>query len=91
MDNIEKFMQLFSEFQLVLVPKQERKKQTATVSKNSKTISELQKSLKRLEREYKLAVKSFKANKITKQDLHEFEWRLFEIQEEIKRVENGEL
>lgn len=87
MDNIDKFLDLFSEFELVVVPKQERRKQSEKVETNQQSKANLKKALKRLEKEYKQALKSFKANKISKAELYEFEWRLFELQEEIKRID----
>jgi len=90
MDNIDKFLNLFSDFDLLVVPKQERQKQTAKVNHVVSEKVNLQKALKRLEKEYKLAVKSFKANKLSKSDLHDFEWRIFELREEIRRLEDME-
>ena len=72
MSKIEQFVELFSEFDLEVVLTREIR-QTANISTSDKTVSDLNKSLKRLEKEYKQAVKSFKANKITKHELYEFE------------------
>jgi len=43
--------------------------------------------LKRLTQEYKRAQRSFKHNKISRQELFDFEWRIFELKEEIRRIE----
>jgi hypothetical protein len=92
MDKIEKFVTLFSEFDLVIEHrrKDEPKKKNAasyTDSTASKTANDLRKKLNRLTREYKQAQKSFKNNKISRQELFDFEWRIFEIQEELKRID----
>lgn len=93
MDNIDKFLDLFSDFEMVVIPKEDRRKKLQEVEKEPlyKSKAGLKKALKRLEREYKQALKSYKVNKISKNELYEFEWRIFELQEEIKRMEqNGE-
>ena len=90
MDNIDKFLELFSDFELVIVPKQERKREPAPVESLQKTKASLKKALKRLEREYKQALRSFKMNKISKSEPYEFEWRIFEIQEELNKLDSNE-
>lgn len=91
MDNVDKFLNMFSDFDLVVVPKHERRKPVAeAIRYDGETKANLKKALKRLEKEYKQALRSFKANKITKSELYDFEWRIFELQEEIKRLERGE-
>ena len=89
MDNIDKFLDLFADFEMVVVPKADRRKKLQEVeqSHQPKSKAGLQKALKRLEREYKQALKSYKVNKISKNELYEFELRIFELQEEIKRME----
>ena len=90
MDNVDKFLNLFSEFELVVEPRRRTtdvKPTRVTEITSNKTKTDLKKALKRLTREYKQAQKSFKANKISKQELFDFEWRLFEIQEEIRKIE----
>mgnify|MGYP000347567160 CR=1 FL=1 len=47
--------------------------------------------LNRLTKEYKQARRSFKHNKISRQELFDFEWRLFEINDEISKLERGDL
>lgn len=85
METIDKFVQLFDGFDLIITPKQE-KKHFEPIDKSQKTQVGLSKVLKRLEKEYKQAVKSFKLNKITRNELFDFEWRIFEIREELKRL-----
>jgi len=92
MSNTDKFLQLFSDFDMVVVEKTVNKpkktiKATSSINANQ-TRSELKKALKRLTEEYSRARKSFKQNKLSRQELFDFEWRLFEIQEEINRLDD---
>jgi hypothetical protein len=89
MDNIDKFLTLFSDFNLTIEPKG-RVQTKSNPSNSKKTSSDLKKTLNRLTREYKQAQKSFKHNKITRQELFDFEWRIFEIQEELKKLEDND-
>jgi len=95
MGKVDKFASLFSDFDLVIKPRSERPVEKPAPSKvkiesTQKAKAELKKTLKRLNREYNQAKKAFKLNKMSKQDLFDFEWRIFEIQEEIKRLEDEE-
>jgi hypothetical protein len=94
MEKVDKFVSLFSGFDLIIKPRLERsldEQPTKVKIENKQSAkSELKKALKRLNREYSNAKKAFKTNKISKQDLFDFEWRIFEIQEEIKRLEDDE-
>jgi septal ring factor EnvC (AmiA/AmiB activator) len=94
MGKVDKFASLFSGFDLVIKPRSERPIDEAPtrvkIESKQHAKSELKKTLKRLNREYSSAKKAFKMNKISKQDLFDFEWRIFEIQEEIKRLEDEE-
>lgn len=91
MSKVEKFLMLFSEFDMLV---QEKKAETPKKSKAidnvqvDQTKAELKKALKRLTEEYNRAKKSFKHNKLSRQELFDFEWRLFELQEEIKRLDD---
>jgi predicted nucleotidyltransferase len=88
MDNVDKFLDLFSDFEMIVISKEDRRNRVETkVEPEHKTKADLKKALKRLEREYKHALKSHKINKISKGELYEFEWRIFELQEEIKKME----
>jgi len=91
MDSVDKFMDLFADFDMVVKPRRREtdQKPFKPTVKDHKSKSDLKKALKRLTREYKKAQKSFKANKINRQELFDFEWRIFEIQEEIKKLEEG--
>jgi len=91
MDNIDKFLDLFSDFNLIIEPRDQQIKKKAGVNldlASNKSVADLKKTLTRLTKEYKQAQRSFKHNKITRQELFDFEWRIFEIQEELKRIED---
>jgi tRNA A22 N-methylase len=92
MSTTEKFLMLFSDFEMIVVEKTNEvkidKSNTHHSIGNNQTKSELKKVLKRLTEEYNRAKKSFKQNKLSRQELFDFEWRLFEIQEEIKRLDD---
>jgi hypothetical protein len=94
MGNTEKFLMLFSDFDMIVVEKstQNEKKPTRIVPNTTtgQTKAELKKALKRLTEEYNRAKRSFKQNKLSRQELFDFEWRLFELQEEIKRLDDEE-
>jgi hypothetical protein len=92
MSKVEKFLMLFSEFNMIVEEKievQSRPKTTDSIQIDQ-TKSELKKVLKRLTEEYNRAKKSFRHNKLSRQELFDFEWRLFEIQEEIKKLDDEE-
>ena len=92
MSKVEKFLMLFSEFNMIVEEKievQNRPKATDSIQIDQ-TKSELKKVLKLLTEEYNRAKKSFKHNKLSRQELFDFEWRLFEIQEEIKKLDDEE-
>jgi hypothetical protein len=96
MDNIEKFKLLFSDFDLKIIAKASGPEKTKTLESNDynnsdqKSKSDLKKTFNRLTKEYKAAQRSFKHNKISRQELFDFEWRLFEIQEELRKIEDKE-
>ena len=92
MDNVDKFLALFSEFDMVVVPKKRTtepkdKGFNVTTDQAGQAKSNLKKELRRLTQEYKRARRSFKNNRISKQELFDFEWRIHELQEEIKRID----
>ncbi len=89
METIDKFISLFSEFNLVIEPKMTRpaKPNNSTNTNPRKSIADLKKKLDRLTKEYKQAQRSFKHNKITRQELFNFEWRIFEIQEDLNYLQ----
>jgi|TARA_B110000977_G_C10792555_1_gene383009 hypothetical protein len=97
MDNVNKFLALFSEFDMVVTPKKQIKQRAletikkpefnVTIDQATIAKADLEKELRRLVQEYKKARKSFKHGKISKQELFDFEWRIFELQEEIRRID----
>lgn len=94
MSNIDKFLTLFSQFDMIVEPKQKKplRQKTIVPQAAAKTgIADLKKALKRLTQEYKRAQKAFRHNKISRQELFDFEWRLFEIRDEISKLESGDL
>lgn len=91
MSNVEKFLMLFSEFDMLVEEKTAHTPKKSRATDNiqvGQTKAELKKALKRLTEEYNRAKKSFKHNKLSRQELFDFEWRLFELQEEIKRLDD---
>lgn len=97
METIDKFISLFSEFNLVieLITPQNTKPNNTNNTNPRTSIIDLKKKLGRLTKEYKQAQHSFKNNKITRQELFDFEWRIFEIQEDLNYLQgqgdNGEI
>jgi hypothetical protein len=95
MNNVDKFLSLFSEFDMIVRPKQrttqpKKKEFNVTATQVSQAKSDLEKELRRLTSEYKAARRSFKHNRISRQELFDFEWRIHELQEEIRRIEEGD-
>lgn len=91
MSKVEKFLMLFSDFDMLVQEKTAESQKKPLAIDNvqiDQTRAELKKVLKRLTEEYNRAKKSFKHNKLSRQELFDFEWRLFEIQEEIKRLDD---
>lgn len=94
MDNVNKFLTLFEDFDLIVTEKVQptpTKKPEVSKSMAGYAGADLKKELKRLTQEYKRAQKSFRANKLTRQELFDFEWRIFELREEIRRIEEDDL
>ena len=96
MNNVDKFLTLFSEFDMVVTPKkrttQPKKKEfNVTTTQAGRARHDLERELTRLTREYKRAQKSFKHNKISRQELFDFEWRIFELQEELRNIDENDL
>ena len=94
MDNVDKFLTLFSEFDMIVKPKRElktkKKEFNVTSTQVSQAKSDLERELRRLTSEYKSARRSFKHNRISRQELFDFEWRIHELQEEIRRIEESD-
>lgn len=95
MDNVDKFLTLFSEFDMIVEPVQrniqpKKKEFNVAASRISQAKSDLEKELRRLTQEYKAARRSFKHNKLSRQELFDFEWRMHELEEEIRRIEESD-
>lgn len=92
MANIDKFLQLFSEFDLVVTESGRRTAEEVLESPTiyNPTVLTLKKSIKKLEREYHAAKKAFKHGRIVRDELLDYEWRLFELREELKKIQGDD-
>lgn len=88
-DNADKFCQLFSNFCLVVRPKSEARtkitKEELDDLSDYKTKSQVKNMLKKATEEYNHAKKLFKHGKISKEELYDYEWRVFELKEELDK------
>jgi len=93
---IDIFLSLFKDFDLTVtyrdghsIPNFE--KEALEIEKNNLKIKkDLEKSLKKAQEEYSQARKMFKIGKITKDELVDYEWRIFELTEQINQIDQGE-
>jgi len=94
MKKIERFLQLFSEFNLIVTePGKDGSGRGVYLAEEhiiSPVVQDLQKSIKKLEREYSAAKKAFKAGRIPREELFDYEWRLFELKEELRKIQGGD-
>ena len=92
MANINKFLQLFSEFDLVVTEGGRKTAEEVLDSPSiyNPTVLTLKKSIKKLEREYYAAKKAFKHGRIVRDELLDYEWRLFELREELKKIQGDD-
>ena len=92
MKKIDKFLQLFSEFNLIVTdPVKDGGKKTYHLEEEAvlnPLIQDLQKSIRKLEREYVAAKKAYKAGRIPREELFDYEWRLFELKEELRKIQD---
>lgn len=89
-NHADKFCRLFSSFCLVVRPVGEKSRQTATKEEITqhfeyKTLANLKQMLKKASEEYNHAKKMFKVGKISKDELYDYEWRVFELREELDK------
>lgn len=84
----DKFCHLFSNFDLVVRCKNAARKEATAEDLNGITKAQLKTLLKKAVEEYKHAQKLYKKYKISKEELYEFEWRVFELRTEIDRLDN---
>lgn len=93
---IDIFLSLFKDFDLTVtyrdghsIPNFER--EALEIEKNNLKIKkDLEKALKKAQEEYSQARKMFKVGKITKDELVDYEWRIFELTEQINQLDEGE-
>ena len=86
--NADKFCHLFSNFDLVVRCRKNARKEATTEDLNGITKAQLKTLLKKAVEEYKQAQKLYKKYKISKEELYEYEWRVFELRTEIDRLDN---
>lgn len=93
---IDIFLSLFKDFDLTVtyrdghsIPNFE--KEALEIERNNVKIKkDLEKALKRAQEDYSLARKMFKTGKVTKEELVDFEWRIFELKDQINQIDQGE-
>jgi len=90
-DNADKFCQLFSNFSLVVRSRCAESRNQATKEDldeqfEYRTISQIKSMLKKANEEYTHAKKLFKVGKISKEELYDCEWRVFELKEELDKL-----
>lgn len=84
----DKFCHLFSGFDLVVRCKKEARKEATKDDVTSITKSQIKTMLKKAQEEYNQAQKLFKRGKLTKEELYDFEWRVFELREDLDKLDN---
>ena len=93
---IDIFLSLFKDFDLTVTyrdgySRPNFEKEALDIEKNSVKIKkDLEKALKKAQEDYSLARKMFKTGKVTKEELIDFEWRIFEITDQINQIDQGE-
>lgn len=91
MKKIERFLQLFSEFNLIVTEPGRDGQGRGVYLEQTRVINpavkDLQKSIRKLDREYCAAKKAFKAGRIPREELFDYEWRLFELKEELRKIQ----
>ena len=91
-NNINKFLELFSDFDLVVTKSgkySESDEYYREFVETELTLSEqdLKRNIKRLEKEYSAAKRAWKAGKLQREELFDYEWRLYELKEELKKIQ----
>jgi hypothetical protein len=91
MKKIERFLQLFSEFNLIVTEpgKDGFSRGTYLTEEHilNPLVKDLEKSIRKLDREYCAAKRAFKAGRIPREELFDYEWRLFELKEELRKIQ----
>lgn len=93
---IDIFLSLFKDFDLTVTyrdgytrPNFER--EALEIERNNVKIKkDLEKALKKAQEDYSLARKMYKSGKVTKDELIDYEWRIFELKEQINQLDEGE-
>ena len=88
--NADKFCSLFSSFSLVIRPVGETSRHKASKEDvedltDYKTKSQIKQMLKKANEDYSQAKKLFKHGKISKEELYDYEWRVFELRDELDK------
>jgi hypothetical protein len=91
-NNINKFLELFSDFDLVVTKsgkysESDEYRKSLVETELNLSAQDLKKNIKRLEKEYSAAKKAWKAGKLQREELYDYEWRLFELKEELKKIQ----
>lgn len=84
MSQIETFLSLFQEIDFKV--NQNNQKAPLSRGMNLSAEEELKRMLDRAKRDLNRATKQFKRGKMSSEELLEWEWRVHELQEEIKKV-----
>jgi len=87
--NAEKFCHIFSNFNLVVRCKGDARTPAEAEEVEGITKTQLKTLLKKATDDYQHAQKLFKKGKISKSELYEYEWRVFEIREDLDKLDNG--
>jgi hypothetical protein len=92
---IDVFLSLFKDFDLTVTyrdghTKPNFEKEALEIEKNNLKIKkDLERALKKAQEDYSMARKMFKSGKVTKEDLIDYEWRIFELKEQIDQIDEG--
>ena len=90
-NNIDKFKDLFKgiDFEIKIVDsiEEEKVKVEQTPETRAKVKVELDRALQKAKSELAAAKKAFKQGKITNDELFDMEWRVFELKEQLDRIQ----
>lgn len=93
---IDVFLSLFKDFDLTITyrdgqTKPNFEKEALEIERsNLKIKKELERALKKVQEDYSIARKMFKSGKVSKEDLIDYEWKIFELKEQINQLNEGE-
>lgn len=86
--NADKFCHIFSNFSLVVRAKCEAREPATAEEVDGITKTQLKTLLKKATEDYQQAKKLYKRGKISKEELYDYEWRVFEIREDLDKLDN---